>query len=630
MPDYTTQVSPNKVIQAVNRGFKRLENFRNARLMFLKAYVGQYYDRTSGTIGTEALNMIFNAIRVMVPNIVMTFPKHSLVTPYLAHKQYAEWLGLALTNHNKSIDIAGSYRRAIVDAVFTLGIMKTGLAGTDSVYTFDDGARIDPGSIFSDVISFDNFVADPNSKEHLFRDAAFLGDRMCVSRRKLLESGLYKNDLVERLPKIGDEDRRAFELSQRAIADDDEYLEEEVEIVELWVPSANAIVTVPGSDSVTMDDYLRVDDYYGVKEGPYTLLGLSPPVPDNPIPVPQVGVWHDLHILANNMAKKIVDQADRQKDVMAYRRGSADDAEELKNAADGESVAVDDPDAVNVLKFGGQDTKNEVHLAALQGWFNMMAGNPAQLGGQGIDPNGAGATGATILQQNASVGLEDMKDAVYKFSAEEGRRRAWYMHTDPLMQIPITHRQMTPAQMAVDPATGMPSMQPAGMQEVQVILTPEARRGEFLDFTFEVQPESMGRRDSKTQFTQAMEFCTKMMPAVFTAAQAGMQMGIAFSPKMMLVRMAKLADMPWFEEVFFDPEFQMQMAMVMAAGPQMAASKGQLAGGGAPAQPSLMNQILQNGQPASLPGPIASPDSQFRSDVQQGAVPAQRELKGGF
>jgi hypothetical protein len=42
---YTDQVSPRKVMEAVNRGFQRLSNFRNARLMFLRSYVGQYYDK---------------------------------------------------------------------------------------------------------------------------------------------------------------------------------------------------------------------------------------------------------------------------------------------------------------------------------------------------------------------------------------------------------------------------------------------------------------------------------------------------------------------------------------------------------------------------------------------------------
>jgi hypothetical protein len=90
---------------------------------------------------------------------------------------------------------------------------------------------------------------------------------------------------------------RAYQMSMRQINEDDNTsLEDEVEIVEIYVPSANAIVTVPGLDKVLFEDYLRVDDFYGVKEGPYTFLALTPPVPGNPLPVPSVGIWNDLHV----------------------------------------------------------------------------------------------------------------------------------------------------------------------------------------------------------------------------------------------------------------------------------------------------------------------------------------------
>jgi hypothetical protein len=43
----TNEVSPKKFQQAVHRGFKRMDNFRKARLMFLQEYVGSYYDKAS-------------------------------------------------------------------------------------------------------------------------------------------------------------------------------------------------------------------------------------------------------------------------------------------------------------------------------------------------------------------------------------------------------------------------------------------------------------------------------------------------------------------------------------------------------------------------------------------------------
>ncbi|KKK72805.1 hypothetical protein LCGC14_2900210, partial [marine sediment metagenome] len=90
------EISPRKVQDAVQRGFKRLHNFRSARLMFLRQYTGQYYDKTRGDVGTEPLNLIFNAIRIFVPNLVMNFPTSHVESNFLAARDYAELLGLAL------------------------------------------------------------------------------------------------------------------------------------------------------------------------------------------------------------------------------------------------------------------------------------------------------------------------------------------------------------------------------------------------------------------------------------------------------------------------------------------------------------------------------------------------------
>ena len=564
-----TDVSPKKVQAAVHRGFDRLKNFRRARLMFLRNYCGQYYDQEQGRIGTEALNLIFNALRILVPNIVMNFPSHNVTSRFVMFQNYAELLSLALEYHDKTIDIRTTYRRAIVDACFTLGIIKTGLAESDSVYVFDKGEhQIDTGEIYSEPVDFDDFVVDPASRVHLFKDAQWMGDRITLPRATLLDSGLYRNNLIEKLPAASAHTRqegKASELSMRQIKSRENFeMQDEVEIVELWVPAANVTVTVPGQKGSIFDQYLRVDDFYGPDTGPYTLLALTPPVSGNPLPVPMVGIWNDLHVLANRMAKKITDQADRQKDIMTYKRAVADDAQEIMDAKDGEAVATDDPDGVKVHSLGGQKQSNEIYLAQVNQWFNMMAANPQGVGGQRFDADSA--TEARILQTNASIGLEDMKDLVYQLSEGEARNRAWYMHTDPFINVPLIRRVEVPAQF-VSTSMGPQMVAPARLEEQQVFLTPEARRGDWLDFMFKVSPESMGRQDQRSRFQAAMTFAVKILPAAVQAAQMMAMLGHPFSVKTYILRMAKDAGIDWMDQVFFDPDYQMMMAQRMLMGP---------------------------------------------------------------
>lgn len=618
-------IPPKKVMEAAQNGVKRLRNFREARMMFLRNFGGPYYDQAQGEIGSEPLNLIFNAIRIFVPNIVLNFPKFGVRSPYLQTRSYGEMLGDALTQQGVKLDIRSVYRVAVVDALFTLAILKTGICQSSSLYALDDLDRVDNGEIYTKNVDFDNYVPDPASREHLFADSRFEGDKITIPRRVLLDSGYYKNDLVVRLPKVGEKtiQEKAYSLSMRSINGEDAFgLEDEVEVIELWVPSANCVLTIPADYDCQFDDYLRVDDYYGVKEGPYTKLALSPPMPGSPIPPPNVGIWNDLHVLANKMAKKIIDQAMRQKDIIGYRGASADDAEEAFNAADGEAVKMDDPDGMKVHSFGGQQNSNEVHLASLQSWFNMMAANPQGVGGQRFDADSA--TEVKVLQGNANVGLEDAKDMVYTMSAQEGRRRGWFIHTDPLINLPLIKRQPMPAQY-MPGETGPMLISPAQMQEVQVFLTPEARSGDFFDFVFSVEPESMGRKDSSTRFMQAMNFCVKILPAIYQAAQIAMMLMMPFSPKAMLLRMAKDAGMDWIDEVFNDPEFQMQMAQQLMAGPQAAASKGQAAPAAAPGMAGQM----QNGQPSNIAS-VPDPSEQIMASFQEGANEGQSQLKQGY
>lgn len=614
------ELSPRKLQKAVENGFKRLENFRAARLLHLRQYVGQYYDQSHGLVGSEPLNLMFNAIRVLVPNIVSNFPKNKVTSRYLAYRDYSELLGLALMQNDKELNIRDIYRCALVDSFFAgIGIAKTGMCDSGTVLALDGDDQVDPGQIYTSNVDFDNWVMAPDARR--IEESLFAGDKIkCVSRLALLESGLYDNAQIEKLPKssYSDGEETADQMSMRSLSPGDKEYDDEVDICELWVPRAQAIVTIPGSCDYISDDFLRVAESNCVDEGPYTYLKITPPVPNNPIPVPLTGIWHDLHVMANRMAKKIMEQADRQKDVIGYKRNAADDAQEALDAEDGEAIAMDDPDGVKVHSFGGQQRSNEVHVQQLEVWFNMMAGNPQGVGG--VDSKAGSATEATILQGNANIGLEDMKDCVYIFGAAESRKRAWFMHTDPLIEVPLTRRVSGQAMMVPGPM-GTPIMQPAQPQEVQVFLTPEARRGEFIDFTFEFEPESMGRVDSKTRLAQALEFGVKLIPAAATAAQTCLMMGIPFSFTRYITKMAKLSGMDWMEEVFQDPEVQMQMAMQMARGPQEEGSKGK----GAPAPGGGAAGIMQNGQPPGV-GATMNPAQQFNSDAQMGAAEAQGDL----
>ena len=149
-----------------------------------------------------------------------------------------------------------------------------------------------------------------------------------------------------------------------------------------------------------------------------------------------------------------------------------------------------------------------------------------------------------------------------------------------------------------------------------MFLTPEARRGDFLDYHFAIKLKSMSRLDPTLQVRQTMEFLVKALPACVLAAQQAAMMGVPLSFPKLLTRVAvEQYGLEWFEEVFFDPEFQQVVAQTLLQTPGMAGSQGSMGPG-----------IAQNGQPGNL-AKVKGPAEQRNSQRQQGAVAGQSGLR---
>lgn len=563
------EIGPKKLQQTVKAGFKRLKNFRNARVLFIRQFVGQYYDKTQGSIGTEPLNLIYNAIRVMVPHLVMKFPKHVVTSEYLAYRPYADLLGKGLDFLSKKIDYKQTLRQWVVDALFMMGIIKTGLCESDSLMYFSEDEAIDVGRPFAEPCDFEDWFIDPDCRD--LKAPTIVGHRVRVARSKIMDSGLYKNEVIEQIPRVSrmGQTQEVEDLSKQSVRDA-EGLFEEIDLVESWVPAANVLVTTPYGGPM-QDTYCRITDYQGPDTGPFRYLCLSPSPPNNPIPVAPVGIWQDLHVLANKMAVKTIDQAMAQKDVLAYARAAADDAEEIMRAKNLDVVSVNDPDSVKMMSFGGQQTSNDQFIDRLQLWFNLMAGNPEALGG--IAERSGTATQAQILQGNAAIQLDDLKDIVYDGAAGVSRDLAWYLYTDPFIKLPLIQRDTKPMEVRTQPDGTIQILMPT-VEERQVFLTPAARRGDFLDYHFGIKPKSMSRIDPKLRLQRALEFAVKVVPAAATAAQLCQQMGVQFSFPRFVSLVAEELDIEWMDEVFQDPAFLAQMQMQMMAAPQQAGSQG--------------------------------------------------------
>lgn len=595
--------TPAKLQMCVKRGFERMKRYRRARAMFIKEFVGQYYSKQFGLTGDEPINLIFHTIRTLVPNLVMQNPINRLETKIVAQKQYGELLGLAIDQVERDIDLKTILRGWIVSALFGWGILKVGLSASGEMIQFGD-SRIDPGQVYAELIDLDDFVIDPICTD--IRKAAFKGHRTRTLRQLLLDTKGYDHDLVMKLPhsRYTTDGRRVEDISKQGMASMEMYaLQDYVDVVELWVPEADALVTIPDPVQTTSDRYLRVTDFNGPKEGPYIELSFTPPVPNNPFPVAPVSLWYDIHRMANRIFKKVMDQSDRQKDILLSQPALVDEAESIRTAEDGDVIMSANPKGHEVVSFGGQNRQNEVMLQEMQTWYNYISGNPDQLAGNlpGRTRSKETATRSQILQSNASIGLEDARNILYDRTADVSSKIGWYLHTDPMIKLPLTKRQ-------------------TGGKQIQLWLTPEQRYGDFIRFTFRLVTRSMSRLDPALRSKRIVEFGTNIVPALLNAANIALQMGVRFNPQRAITDLANELDI--FEQIedwFDDPEFEQKMALIAKLGPQDAGKAGMMSSEG----------IMQN---QGFPGKrdVLGPQQEANQFAQETAAESQSANEGVY
>ena len=590
---------PRVISEAAKQGMTRVAVHRKNRAMFIKAYVGAYFEKEHGITGEQPINLVFSAIRAIIPQYVMKNPVTKVTSDFVEYDDYAFLLGRALDANNRKIKKKQTLRYGLVDAFLGgLSIFKTALTDSGSFVMYGD-KRVDNGTIFTDNVSLDDFVCDPDCKS--WDRAAFLGDRVRVPRQILLDNDEFNHDLVAQLPSSVHTDvtKRVSEMTKRGMPRNEiQELQDFVDIVYLYIPDADAIVVIPNPVQTAFDDYLAVHEYFGPKDGPYTFLSMTQPVPDNPFPVASVGMWYDLNEMANAMMVKTMARQMNQKTIGVVDPTGVDEAEDFRDAEDGDIIQ-GDPKNLQALSIGGREAGDDDYITNLRLWSNYMSGNPDQMAG--IAANAKTATQSQLMQQNSSVSIQDGAGMLYDAAGELSRKEAWFMHHDPLINIPIPYRRQSG-------------------DNVQMQLTPEQRRGIPEDYIFVIKQRSMEVKDPKQMAQLITDFATKVIPSVAMAARTlMMDTGTEFNVSQALTDIAD--NMGILEEVhdwFDDPKYMQKLQLVSLLGPQGSMKAG------------MDGAVLQNGTGSASSGSTGgtSPLQDRRSNEQTVANEAQSEFQG--
>jgi hypothetical protein len=470
--------------RAVKAATTAMTPMRNNRHMFLKQYAGPYFavrQAKEASATATPLNMIHSLVSVVLPHLVSGCPKAMIVARRPELKEAAEIFSLAWDRMAVDIDLGSTMRTIVTDAMFGAGIIKVGLCQSEenaAAAQEPEGYLHDNGRPFADAIDLDDYIIDPDARDR--QAAAFEGNQYRLPLQYVLESGLY--------------DRRAAGRLAPVNSPKDGAIEPMVELIDLWLPRENAVVTI-SADTDSPAGILRRVEWDGPERGPYEVLGFHW-APNNVMPIPPVAMIFDLHAMINKIARKISRQVERQKDLVLFDERCVDEAQRVRDAADGELVGVQSVDRYRQLSLGGADQRGYEHLAFLFEQFSRLGGNIDLLGGLATQSKTLGQD--EMLFANATIRIEDMRQQTHQFTRRFGAKLAWHLWQDPLIELPLARNG------------------------VMATFRPEERRGEFLDYIFDIEPYSMTQDSPTRRYRRIVEWIDRVvLPTADIAAKQG-------------------------------------------------------------------------------------------------------------
>lgn len=435
---------------------KQLETPRKKRLEVIKQYVGKHYadDGSDFVVPTNFLEL---AVTIYSRLLASRAPKVMFTANNLALRPFAKSTEIALNQIPEEIGLGATLNSAVKDALFFMGIVKVGLCSSGQSVL-----GCDYGEPFVDIIDADDYFFDMSAKSR--KDIQFEGNTYWIpvedANRMFGEDSDVKPDDHTIIGEHGES--RAEGISKDTGAD---LYKEKIWLCDVWLSRERQMLTY----GVKTGLLYRVIDWDGPEEGPYHVLTFND-VPGNMLPLPPVSLWRDMHDLANSIFRKLGKQAVDKKTVAVFSGSGEEMIKDLKAARDGDGIK-GGGGKVDAITLGGIDSPTLAFYLQLKDCFNYFAGNLDTLGG--LAPSSDTVGQEKLLNEGASSRLQAMTDNTKIFVKGIFKSLAWYEWTDPIRER-IVEKNVKGTDIGV-----------------QVKWSAETRKGDFLDYNFDIDVYSM-------------------------------------------------------------------------------------------------------------------------------------------
>ena len=418
----------------------------------IKQFVGAHY-ATNGASKAQPTNLLEMMVTIYLRLLASRAPKCVITTDFMALKPMAKDFEIVVNQIPNEIGLRDTIRHAVAEAMFSVGIVKVGIAGTEMDKHIGDQP-------FVSLVQFDDYIVDMSAKT--WDEIQYEGNEYWLTVDQVKQ--IYGEDAMPEdyngQSKDGIEQAKSIEANQTI-----KPLYDRVRLRDIYLTQENRMVTY----LVDTKKVVRDIPWDGPEGTPYIKLGFND-VPGNLLPLAPIATLKDMHELGNALYRKLADQAVKKKTVVTFDNGSDDDIERFKRAKDGDGIrSTIKPNEVTV---GGVDAPNLAFYIQNKDLFSMFAGNLDSLGGLGAQTDTA--TQDKLISEAASARVQKMADRTIEFAQDIFKRLAWYVWTDPIRErkyVKWANKRLNIG--------------------IEKMWTPETRDGDFLDFNFSIAVFSM-------------------------------------------------------------------------------------------------------------------------------------------
>lgn len=557
----------DSLLKSIDWSQTQLNKPREERNESIRQFAGNHYGVKTADLNT-AVNFLKLASDIFIRILAPRKPKCMITTKYSELKPTAATFQMAVNEIPRKIGLQKTLKRMVMEALFSVGIVKIGLHTTGTALGYEYGEP------FVDNVTLDDVIIDMSAKRMDL--IQYIGNTYWLPFEKFMDTADLSKKLRSKLKPdehelVGDHgERRAENLGTDSNAS--EY-EKRIKLRDVFIPQDGVMMTYAVAEKEKLNEF----EWEGPEKGPYHILGFTE-VPGNLLPLAPVPTWRDLHELGNMLYRKLGNQADDQKTVLGFSSTDENDVIAFKGASDGDGIPYHGAEP-KTLTAGGVSQTTLAFWLNVKDVFAYFAGNLDSVGGLAAQTQTVGQD--RLLSEAANAQMQDMSEATKDATEDIFESLAWYEWNDPIgervIQKPLPGTDMT----------------------IPVPWNIDAKIGEFDLFDMEIDVYSM-QDDSPQTKLQKLDLITQkyivpFMPAI--ESQGGMLDMVDF---MRIV--AKYAD---FEELAEIIKWNDQSPDTMAGVPPRAGQgsktteniRRSIPGSSPQGNSQVLQQLLSGGNP---------------------------------